>query len=68
MSCSVSLILTLTRGTDILFEKLTPEEGVEFEKLLFHTVHLRVGFHLKPVFFFNIFSGDVHFDALIIGL
>ena len=27
VSCSVSLILTLNWGTDILFEKLTPEIG-----------------------------------------
>ena len=25
-------------------------------------------FHLKPVFFFNIFSKDLYFYALIIGL
>ena len=27
VSCSVSLMLTLTRGTDMLFEKLRPEIG-----------------------------------------
>ena len=26
------------------------------------------GFHVKSVFFFNIFSGDVQFDVLIKGL
>ena len=42
VSCSVSLILTLNWGTDILFEKLTPEiakftisgETVNFAKFL----------------------------------
>ena len=24
--------------------------------------------HVKPAFYFNIFSGDLHFDALIIEL
>ena len=26
------------------------------------------GFYAKPVFFFNIFSGDPHVHALIVGL
>ena len=56
MSRSVSLMLTLTWGTDILFDKLRQETtGDEFEK---HPLHyasfLGWGFHAKPVFFFNI--------------
>ena len=45
-------------GIDILSEKLTPLQ----------TLPLDWGFHAKSVFFFSIFSGDLHFDALIIGL
>ena len=69
MSRSISLNLTLTWGTDILFDKLRPETPDEFEKHPFHYASfLGWGFHAKPVFFFDIFSGDPHFDALIIGL
>ena len=43
--------------------------GDEFEKYPLHYVSFfGVGIHVKPVFFFDIFSGDSHFDALIIGL
>ena len=62
-------MLTLTSSMDILFDKLRPKTGDEFEK---HPLHyasfLGWGFHAKPVFFFNIFSGDLHIDGLIIGL
>ena len=70
MSCSISLILTLTRGTHILFDKLRPEKrGDGFEKHFLHYASfLEWGFHAKPVFFFNIFSGDPHVDGLIMGL
>ena len=65
---SVSHMLTLTRSIDISFEKLTPELEVEFEKHPMHYAYGDGGFHEKPVFFLNIFSGDLHFDALIVGL
>ena len=65
-------MLTMTWGTDILFYELRPETkgGVdEFEKHPLHYVSFfGWGFHAKPAFFLNIFSGDPHFDALIIGL
>ena len=62
-------MLTVTWGTDILFYELRAEAGGdEFEKYpLLDVSFLGWGFHAKPVFF-NIFSGDPHFDALIIGL
>ena len=62
MSRSISLMLTLTWGTDILFYELRPETGERIWKTPFDYVSFLV------VFFFNIFSGDPHFDALIIGL
>ena len=41
----------------------------EFEKHILHYVSfLGWGFDVKPIFFFNIISGDLNFDALIIGL
>ena len=63
-------MLTLTWSTDILFEKLKPETGINL-KNTFCTMSLRDGWdfiHAKPVFFFNIFSVDPHADSLIIGL
>ena len=54
-----------------LFYEWRPEAGGvdEFEKHLLHYVSFLVwGFHAKPVFFLNIFSGVLHFDPLIIGL
>ena len=69
MSCSVSFILTLVLGIDILFEKLTAGIGVWIWKApLAHSASGGWRFHAKPVFFFNIFDGDLHFDALIIEL
>ena len=45
------------------------KQGDEFEKhSLHHASFLGWGFHAKPVFFFNIFSGSPPVDALIIGL
>ena len=67
ISCSVSHMLTLTWGID-MFEKLTPETGVNLKSTL---CIMPLGVEIsckKPVFFFNIFSGDPDFDALIIGL
>ena len=67
ISCSVSHMLTLTWGID-MFEKLTPETGVNLKSTL---CIMLLGVEIsckKPVFFFNIFSGDPDFDALIIGL
>ena len=60
-------MLTLTWGID-MFEKLTPETGVNLKSTL---CIMLLGVEIsckKPVFFFNIFSGDPDFDALIIGL
>ena len=51
VSCSVSLMLTLTWGIDILFEKLTSEKGDEFEKYPLHYASLGWGFYAKPVCF-----------------
>ena len=51
---------------DILFEKLKSEKRVEFEKHPLHITPLGLGISCK-IFFFNIFSGDLHFDALIKG-
>ena len=45
--CSVSLILTLTWGIDILFEKLTPETGGMNLKNTLYTMLLRVGISCK---------------------
>ena len=63
-------MLTMTWGTDIFLYKLRPETGGdEFEKHLLHYASFHGwGFHPKFVFFFNIFVGDLHFDALMIGL
>ena len=52
-----------------IFETLTLEIGGEFEKHPFYKLYLLGwGFHAKSVFIFNIFSGDLPFDALVIGL
>ena len=65
-SYSVSPMLTLTWGIDILFEKLTPEKGDGFEN---HPFTMSLGVcHAKPFFIFNTFSDDQHTDALIVGL
>ena len=63
-------MLTLARGIDI-FEKLTLKIGVWIWKSSFAYSTSGGGggrFHEKSVFFFNIFCGDLYFDALIIGL
>ena len=62
--CSVSLRSTLTWCVDILFEKSTPETGEWIWKTSFALCLWGWGFHAKPVFFFNIFTGDPHY-ALI---
>ena len=59
VSCSVSLNLTLNWGTNILFEKLTRNNGLNLKNTLCT---------LCLVSHFNIFGGYLHFDALIIGL
>ena len=62
-------MLTLAWGVDILFEKLTPEIGGEFEETFCTALCLGGwGFHAKPAMILNIFSDDPHVDALIIGL
>ena len=54
-------------GIDILFEKLTPEIGSRIWKTpLAHNAFRGRGF--MESLFFDIFGGDLHFDALIIGL
>ena len=54
-------MLTLSWGTDILFEKLKPETGeYEFEKHPLHCVSLLGwGFHAKPVFFISLVVIDM---------
>ena len=47
---------------------LTLETGVELEKDPLQYASGGNGFHVNPVFFFNVFRGDKHFDPLIIGL
>ena len=49
---------------DIIFEKLTPKIGDWICTLCLWGWE----FYPKPVFFHNIFSGDLHFNALIIRL
>ena len=61
-------MLTLTWATDISFEKLRPETSGEILKTPSLLCFLGYELHRKPVMFFNIFSGDLHVDALIIGL
>ena len=61
-------MLTLTRGIDILFEKLTPETGGWIWKAPFGLCVWGWGFHANPAHSFNIFSDDLNFDALILGL
>ena len=72
MSCLISPMLTLTWDTDILFGKLRPETGGMNLKITLCTMPPSLapgwGFHAKPFFFFNIFSGDPHVDDLNIGL
>ena len=63
LSSSVSRMLTLAWGIDILFEKLTPEiggGGGGFEKT-FCTALCLWGwvFHAKPAMILNIFSDDI---------
>ena len=42
--------------------------GDECEKYPLHTISLALGISCKICLFFNIFSADLHFDALIIWL
>ena len=61
-------MLTLPWVIDILFETLTPI-GDWIWKNTLCTLYLKGwGYQEKPVFFSNLFSGDLYFDALIIGL
>ena len=62
------LRLTLTWGIDILFDKLTRETRVWIWKTHFAVYFRGWRFYTKPVFFFNNFSGDLHFDASFLGL
>ena len=50
-----------------LFEELT-QIGVEFDKHPLHTMPQGLGISCKACLFLNISSGDLYFDALIIGL
>ena len=52
-------------GELILFEKLTPETGGWIWKSPFPLRLWGWKFHAKPLFFFNIFNGNLHFEALI---
>ena len=62
-------MLTLTWGTDILFDKLRPETGGMNLNTPFAPCLLPWGgFHANPVFFLNIFSGYLHVDGFFIGL
>ena len=62
--CHAHLPLTLTKGTDLLFEKLRHKTGgTPFALSL-----LGWRFHAMPIFFFNISSNDQHIGTLIIGL
>ena len=58
----------LTWGIDILFQKLVAEIGGWIWKIPLHATPLGWVFHAKPVFLFDIFSGELLFGALIIGL
>ena len=49
VSYSVTLMLTLAWSIDILFEKLTPETGVEFERHPLHTPPLGVGDFMQTI-------------------
>ena len=51
VSCSVSLMLSLTWGINMLFGKLTPEIGVEFEKHPLNIIPLGVGISCKACLF-----------------
>ena len=62
-------MLTLTRGTDILFDKSRPEtKGMNLKNTLCtKPSSLGRDFMQSLSSFFNIFSGDTHVDGLIIG-
>ena len=53
-------------GTDVLFERLTPvrRDGI-LKKILWTLCLQSWGFHVDPVYFFNIYSDDLHFDTFI---
>ena len=61
-------MLTLTWGIYILFEKLAPETRGWISNTPFALCLWGWEFHAKPFFFFDIFGGDPHIDALIIEL
>ena len=60
-------MLILAWVIDMLLRKLTPQIGIEFEIAL-HTMPQGLRIHATSAFFFNIFSIDLHFDTIIIGL
>ena len=66
-SSSVFLLLTLSWGFAILFEKLEFNRGLNLQNNFWTLCLWGWEFHAKPVFFFNIFSGDLHLDVLICG-
>ena len=55
-------MLTLSWVTDILFEKLKPETGVEFEKHPLQTIPLGMGISWKACLLFDTLSSDLPFD------
>ena len=65
LSCSVSFMLTLTWGSDMLFEMLRRETGNKFEKHPLYYASLGWVF-MQSLPSVNIINGDLHVDALII--
>ena len=65
-----ALLLTLNLVIDTLFEKLTPETGLNLKNTLSIMPLRMMDFRqrLSSSLFFNAFSGDLHFDLLIIRL
>ena len=53
-------------GLDILLGKLKAQV-FDLKNTLCTICLTGSGFHARPVFFFNTFSGDLYFDALIKG-
>ena len=62
-------MLTQTWGIDILFKNLTPEIVVWIWKAsVAHYAYGTVEISFKACLLFNVFSGDLHFNGLIIGI
>ena len=54
-------------GALICWKVNTVNRWLNFKNTFCKLCLLERGFRAKPVFFFNIFSGNLHFDTLIIG-